>query len=171
MSLTRYVVFASQYDTEEDAKADYDAVRTLYSELKLVDTYDAAVITRKPDGEVDIVRIDEQPTKRGAAAGLVTGLAIGALAALFPAIGLAAGLAAGGAVGTGVGALAGHVTGGMSRDDLEEMGELLDAGTSGLIVVAATDIEARVEKAMTRARKRARADLNADAEKFGLVYK
>jgi uncharacterized membrane protein len=171
MAVTRYVIFASQYDTEEDARADYDAVRRLYDELNIVDTYDAAVITKKPDGSVDIVKVDEQPTRRGAAAGLVTGLALGAVAALFPAIGLAAGLAAGGAVGTGVGAIAGHVKGGMSRSDLKDLGELLDAGSSGLVVVTATDLEKRVEQAMTRARRRARGELSADAEKFGLVYK
>jgi hypothetical protein len=33
----------------------------------------------------------------------------------------------------------------MSRSDLKDPGELLDAGTSGLIVVAATDVEGRAE--------------------------
>ena len=170
MSVTKYVVFASQYDSEMDAKADFEAVRRLYEELKIVDTYDAAVITKKSDGRVDIVKVVEEPTRKGAGAGLVTGLALGAVAALFPAVGLAAGLVAGGALGAGVGAVAGHVTGGMSRSDLKELGELLDAGSSGLVVVAATDVEARVEQAMTRAKKRTRAMLNADAEAFGLVH-
>ena len=171
MSATKYVVFGSQYDSEKDAKADFEGVKRVYSNLDIIDTFDAAVISKKPDGQVDIVRVEEQPTKRGAAAGLLTGLAIGAVAALFHAVGLAAGLAAGGAVGTGVGALAGHVIGGMSRSGIKELGELLDAGTSGLVVVAAADVEARVEQAMTRARKRARGMLNADAEALGLVHK
>jgi uncharacterized membrane protein len=171
MSVNTYVVFASQYDLEESAKADFDAVKRLYTDLDIVDSFDAAVITKKPDGKIDIVRQHEEPTRKGAAAGLVTGLAIGALVALFPAVGLAAGLATGGAVGTGVGALAGHVKGGMSRSDLKDLGELLDAGTSGLVVVATSDVEARVEKAMSRARKRARGTLNADAEAIGLVTK
>ena len=37
-----------------------------------------------------------------------------------------------------------------SRSDLKDLGELLDAGTSGLIVVAATDMEAHVEGAIQR---------------------
>jgi hypothetical protein len=39
---------------------------------------------------------------------------------------------------------------------------LLDNGTSGLVVVAATDVEAMVDAAITRAKKRARARLQAD---------
>jgi uncharacterized membrane protein len=56
----------------------------------------------------------------------------------------------GGASGTALGATAGHVVAGMSRSDLKDLGELLDAGASGLIVVAATDVEERVEAAIQR---------------------
>ncbi|MDV7087024.1 hypothetical protein [Rhodococcus opacus] len=52
----------------------------------------------------------------------------------------------------------------MSRSDLKEVGELLDAGDSGLIVVAATDLEARVEKALERASKVTKKQLEADTE-------
>jgi len=41
----------------------------------------------------------------------------------------------------------------MSRSDLKNLGELLDNGTSGLLVVAATDVEAKVNAAITRAKK------------------
>ena len=49
---------------------------------------------------------------------------------------------------------AGHVAGGMSRSDLKNLGELLDNGTSGLLVVAATDVEAKVNAAITRAKRK-----------------
>ena len=88
---------------------------------------------------------------------MVVGLAVGALAALFPAITLGAGLLAGSVIGASVGAIAGHVVGGMKRSDLKDLGELLDQGTSGLLVVAATDVEARVNAAITRAKKRVKA--------------
>jgi uncharacterized membrane protein len=96
----------------------------------------------------------------------VVGLAVGAVIALFPAagIGLAAGLLGGGAIGAGAGAVAGHVVGGMKRSDLKDLGELLDDGTSGLVVVAASDVEAKVEAAITRAKKRAKAQLQADTD-------
>lgn len=166
MSLDTYVVLADQYNNESDALADYEAVRKLYNDLGIIDTYDAAVLTRTPNGKVDIVKRTEKPTRQGAAAGLVVGLAVGAAIALFPAagLGLAAGLLGGGAIGAGTGAVAGHVAGGMKRSDLKDLGELLDNGTSGLLVVAATDVEARVDAAITKAKKRAKAQLRADTD-------
>jgi uncharacterized membrane protein len=54
---------------------------------------------------------------------------------LFPAVAIGAGLVAGGAGGAGLGALAGHAAAGISRADLKDLGELLDEGQSGLLVV------------------------------------
>ncbi len=164
MAVDTFMVIANQYDTEADALADYEAVRLLYTDLGIIDTYDAAVLTREQNGKVDIVKRVKEPTRQAGAAGLVGGLALGALVALFPAIGLGAGLLAGGAIGAGAGAAAGHVVAGMSRSGLKELGELLDRGSSGLVVVAATDVEARVEAAVTRAKKQAKAQLQADTD-------
>ena len=166
MALDTFVVLANQYDAEADAVADYNAVRKLYTDLGIIDTYDAAVLTRRPNGKVDIVKRVEEPTRQGGVRGLVVGLAAGAAVALFPALGVAlsAALLGGGAIGAGVGAVAGHVAGGMKRSDLKDLGELLDNGTSGLLVVAAADVEARVNAAITHAKKRAKAQLQADTD-------
>ena len=166
MSLDTFVVLANQYNTESDALADYDAVRKLYNDLGVIDTYDAAVLTRGADGKVEIVKRVEEPTRHGAAAGLLIGLAVGAAVVLFPAAGipLAAGMAGGAAIGTTAGAVAGHVARGMKRSDLKELGELLDNGKSGLVVVAASDVASKVEAAITRAKKRAKAQLQADVD-------
>jgi uncharacterized membrane protein len=165
MSLDTYVVLANQYDNEADAISDYDAVRKLYTDLGIIDTYDAAVLTRRPNGKIEIVKRVEEPTRKGGALGLVVGLAVGAAVTLFPALGLGLGaVLGGGAIGAGIGAVTGHVAGGMRRSDLKELGELLDNGTSGLLVVAATDVEARVNSAITRAKKRAKAQLQADTD-------
>lgn len=164
MALDTFVVLANQYDLEADALADFDAVRKLYIDLGIVDTYDAAVLTRRADGKVDIVKRVEEPTRQGGALGLIVGLAVGAVVALFPAagLGLTAGILGGGALGAGAGAVAGHVVGGMKRSDLKDLGELLDKGTSGLVVVAATDVEARADAAIARAKKKAKARLQTD---------
>lgn len=166
MALDTFFVLANEYDNESDALADYDAVRKLYSDLGIIDTYDAAVIARKPKGKVAIIKRTEKPTSKGAVGGLIVGLAVGAALTLFPAagIGLAVGLLEGGVGGAVIGAVAGHVSGGLKRSDLKDLGELLDNGTSGLIVVAATDVEAKVNAAITRARKRAKAQLQADMD-------
>ena len=157
-----FIIFAASYDTLGAAEADYHAVREFYATSGLIDTYDAAVITRDPDGKVRIVAKHEQPTRTGAWRGLGVGLAGGALVALFPAVGLGAGLLLGGVSGAGIGALAGHVTAGLRRADLKDLGELLDEGQSGLVVVAASDLERRVEQIIRLADKVTKKPLNAD---------
>jgi hypothetical protein len=52
----------------------------------------------------------------------------------------------------------------MKQSDRKGLGELLDNGTSGLVVVAATDVEAKVDAVITRAKKRAKAQLQADTD-------
>jgi uncharacterized membrane protein len=164
MALDTFVLIASQYAMEEDALEDYDAVRAVYEDLGIIDTYDAAVVTKRSDGKVEIVKRVEEPTRQGAVAGLAVGLAVGALVALFPAVAIGAGLAIGGAAGAALGATAGHVAAGMSRSDLKELGELLDAGTSGLIVVAATDVEDRVEAAIQHGKDIVKKQVQLDAD-------
>ena len=164
MALDTFVLIASQYAVEEDALEDYDAVRAVYEDLGIIDTYDAAVVTKRSDGKVEIVKRVEEPTRQGAVAGLAVGLAVGALVALFPAVAIGAGLAIGGAAGAALGATAGHVAAGMSRSDLKELGELLDAGTSGLVVVAATDVEDRVEAAIQHGKDIVKKQVQLDAD-------
>ena len=55
----------------------------------------------------------------------------------------------------------------MRRSDLKDLGELLDEGTSGLVVVSAMDVERRVEQEITLATKRARAELRAQTTDLG----
>ena len=164
MASDRLVVIANQYDSEADALADFNDVRDLYDHLELSHTYDAAVLTRKADGKVEIVKHVSGPIRGVASLGLASGLAIGAAFALFPAITLGGALLAGGALGAGAGAIAGHLVSGISRSDLKELGELLDNSTSGLVVVTAASLGERVEATITRAKNQAKAPLQADIE-------
>lgn len=68
------------------------------------------------------------------------------------------------ASGAAPGATAGHVVAGTSRSDLKDLGELLDAGTGGLIVVAATDVEGRVEAAIQRGKDIVKKQVQIDAD-------
>jgi uncharacterized membrane protein len=54
--LDTFTLIASQYPLEEDALDDYDAVRAAYEDLGVIDTYDAAVVTKDPKGKVKIVK-------------------------------------------------------------------------------------------------------------------
>ncbi|GAB3781697.1 hypothetical protein GCM10027601_11380 [Nocardioides ungokensis] len=134
---TLYVI-AAAYDDVDAAVADYEAVKALYREVKASHDFDAAVISKDEDGKVHIVKKHEQPTRHGAAKGLGWGLAAGVAAALFPPV--AIGIATAGAGGAAIGAVVGHATGGMSRGDLKDLGETLDAGQAGLIAVYETNM-------------------------------
>ncbi|MGK2937637.1 MAG: hypothetical protein ACSLFR_07510 [Solirubrobacteraceae bacterium] len=54
----------------------------------------------------------------------------------------------------------------MSRGDLKELGEHLDAGEAGLVVVAVADMGAKVERALERAQKLEKRELKADMEEL-----
>ena len=138
---TMYVL-AAAYDDPDAAVADYDAVKELYREIRSSHDFDAAVIAKDADGKVRIVKKHEQPTRHGAAVGLGWGLAAGVAAVLFPPVGI--GIAAAGAGGAAIGGVAGHASGGMSRGDLKELGETLDAGQAGLIAVYETNLAEQV---------------------------
>ena len=130
MSYDTYQVFAASYRTKDEAMADFTAVEAMYDVLALVDTYDAAVLTRK-DGKVQIVRKREQSEHTDGWAGAGIGLALGACCALFPAVTLATGAIAGAVAGGAVGIVAGHFSSGVSRDSLRNLGQTLDEGEYG----------------------------------------
>ena len=163
MAIDTLMVYVGVYDDIADAEADYELVKDLHTEADLIDAYDAAVIERREGGKTKIVKKHETPTRVGGVLGGGVGLATGLVVALFPfaAIGggLLAGTAAGGAI---LGAVAGHAAAGMSRHDLKELGEHLDAGQAGLVVVAVADMGAKVEEAMKRAAKLEQKQIEAD---------
>ena len=101
-------------------------------------------------------------TARGVLGGGI-GLATGLVVVLFPFAAIGGGLllatTAGGAV---LGAVAGHAAAGMSRSDLKELGEHLDAGQAGLVVVGVSDMGAKIERAMKKAEKVEAKELKAD---------
>ena len=149
-----FVLFGAVYTNSDVAQMDYDAVKSLYYDWQLIDNFDAAIVQKRDDGRVKILKKHEQPTRKGGWRGAGLGLATGAVIALFPAAAIGSGLlAATTGTGAALGAVAGHVAGGMSRSDLKELGEHLDAGQTGLIVVAAADVSSKVEKAIERASK------------------
>ena len=163
MAVDTFIAFVGVYDTVSDADADYQLVKDLHTKAGLIDSYDAAVIERRADGKVKITKKHETPTRVGGVLGAGVGLATGLVVVLFPFAAVGGGLLAattgGGAV---LGAVAGHAAAGMSRHDLKELGEHLDAGQAGLVVVAVSDMGAKIEREMKRARKVEARQLKAD---------
>jgi uncharacterized membrane protein len=167
MPVDTFIVFAGIYDQVDDALADYDAVHDLHTDAGLIDAYDAAVIERKDNGKVKIVKKHETPTRVGGVLGGGVGLASGLVIALFPAAAIGGGLLAATAGGGAVlGAVAGHAAAGMSRKDLKELGEELDAGQAGLVVVGVSDMQSKVENAMKKATKVETRSLESDSKEL-----
>jgi uncharacterized membrane protein len=161
------VAYVGVYSDVAHAEADYELVKDLHTRAGLLDAYDAAVIERRADGKVRITRQHETPTLAGGVLGGGVGLATGLVVVLFPFAAIGGGLlaatTAGGAV---LGAVAAHVVAGMSRGDLKELGEHLDAGQAGLVVVGVADTGAKIEQAMRRAEKVQAKQLKADTDQI-----
>jgi len=164
MAIDTLMAYVGIYDSVADAEADYELVKGLHRDAGVIDAYDAAVIERREGGKTKIVKKHETPTRVGGVLGGGVGLATGLVVALFPFAAVGGGLLAGATAGGAVlGAVTGHAAAGMSRHDLKELGEHLDAGEAGLVVVAFSDMGAKVELAMERAAKLEQRELKADA--------
>lgn len=146
-------LYAAAYDSIDDANADFGGVLDLHA-AGAIGTFDAAVIEKSADGKVHVHKT-EKPTQHGAWTGIGVGAVVGIL---FPPSLLGAA-----AVGGVAGGVAGHLWKGMSRGDLKDLGETLDAGQAGIVVVGESKVEEQIEKAITRANKAIEKQLDADA--------
>jgi len=165
MSEMRYVLAAS-YDTVDDALAEFEAIEVAYKHVGTSLDFDATVIAKDEAGKVQIVRRHDEPKKHATDVGLGWGLAAGAVAALFPAVGIIGALAVGGGAGAALGALAGHAASGMTRDDLKALGEVLDSGDAGLVVVYGPDMVDRVATSVQAATGRVRTTTDVSTEEL-----
>jgi uncharacterized membrane protein len=89
------------------------------------------------------------------------------LAAILPGIGLGVGAA----VGAGVGAVTGHIKGGMNNDDLKELGQMLDKGQAGLIVLYATNMADQIAASIKAQNRYISQAIDADADELAKQLK
>ena len=157
MSDNPMFLYAGEYESVDDAKADLEVLKELHRE-HVVGTYEAAVITKTDDGKVKIVDKIEKPTQHGGWAGMAVGATMGLI---FP-----PSILVGGLLGAGAGALIGHLRSGMSNSDLKEVGEMLEESEAALIVVGEATIEQAVDDATKRAKKQMKKDVRADAKEL-----
>ena len=149
-------VFIASYSSVDYAMMDYSAVQQLYID-GAIDTYDAAVVQKDIDGNVHVSK-HEKPTQKGAWTGIGVGAVVGLLfpPAIIP-------MAAAGGLTGGV---IGHLWHGMSRSDMKDLGETLDAGTAALVVVGKSSLADKIAKATAKAQKTTEKQLNVDAKDF-----
>ena len=149
-------IYVGTYASEVDARTDYDLVKELHAQ-GAVGTYDAAVITKDDAGKVHVNK-DETTTRHGAWGGAGVGALVGIL---FPPSIIGSAI-----VGAAVGGVSGHLWKGMSRADVKEFGDVIDAGEAALVIVGETKIEAYLEKLELKATKRATKELELDKGKI-----
>ena len=149
-------LYIAAYDTEADAREDYEVLKELHAG-GIVGTYDAALVTKDADGKVHVHK-HEKPTQHGA----WTGAGVGALLGiLFPPTIIGTAI-----VGGAAGGLIGHLWHGMSRGDIKDLGEALDEGEAALVIVGRSQLEETLDRELRRANKRIKKQLKADAKDF-----
>jgi uncharacterized membrane protein len=136
-------IYIGTYPGEAEARDDYQVVKDLHS-VGAVGTYDAAVVTKDAQGKVHVNK-DEMATRHGAWGGAAAGAVVGLL---FPPAVIGTAL-----VGAAVGGVSGHLWRGMSRADVKEFGDIIDAGQAALVVVGESQLQQALAKAALRAEK------------------
>ena len=145
-------IYIATYSNEAAAKSDYAVVKDLHAE-GLVGSYDAAVVTKDADGKVHANK-DETATRHGAWGGIAAGAVLGVI---FPPSVLATA-----ALGGVVGGVSGHLAKGMSRSDVKHLGDFIEPGQAGLVVVGESKVKEAIQKAVKKAEKEVAEELGVD---------
>jgi uncharacterized membrane protein len=145
-------IYVATYPNETAAQADYEIVKGLH-ERGLVGSYDSAVVTKDLNGKVHENK-DETATRHGAWGGIAAGAAVGLL---FPPAVLGAA-----AVGGVIGGVSGHLAKGMSRSNVKQLGDFINPGHAGLVVIGEGKVQDAIQNAVTDAEKETAEELGVD---------
>jgi uncharacterized membrane protein len=143
-------VYIGTYPDKAQARDDYQVVKDLHS-AGAVGSYDAALVTKDDRGNMHVNK-DEMATRHGAWGGAAAGAVIGIL---FPPSVIGTAL-----VGAAVGGISGHLWRGMSRSDVKEFGDIIDAGQAALVVVGESKLQQALDKAALKAEKHVAKELD-----------
>jgi len=152
-----YVAYIGAYSNADDAKADFDAIKALHANM-WIGPYDGALFTKEVGGKVKILDRDSAVTGGAAVVGALTGAFIGLI---FPPSILGAAAITGAA-----GGVLGHLFGGFKRKDIAEIGDMLDEGTAGIVMIGVATPEMGADLYMKRAAKVAKKQVDADAKEL-----
>ncbi len=148
-------VFGAAYEDVGDAMKDFADMQSMHVEGQIGD-YDAAIVTKEPSGQLIVSNGDSSGHFKGATAGAVVGAVLGAV---FPPSMIA--LAA---LGAGAGAIAGGSKKFIGRGDMKSLGDLLQPGRSGIILVSERISDEAAANLMPRALRKKSTEVEGDAE-------
>jgi uncharacterized membrane protein len=148
-------VFVAVYDDEVGAKQslkDYEAMNREGS----IDLIDAVVIVHTAEGKVKTEETADPSGKKWAKRGAIAG---GLVGLIFP-----PSIIASAAVGGGAGGIWGKIRDkGFKDDDLKEIGESLEPGSSAIIAIAEDQVLDRLERGIEGYERIARHAVSAEA--------
>jgi uncharacterized membrane protein len=144
---TPLVLAVATYDSRDAAVKDFDTVWGAKHEGEL-DHIAVAVLTKDAAGQLQVERHDST-AKHLAWGGALLGAA---LAVVAPPVGIGM-LAAGGTV-AGAGGIVGHFHNNIPKATVAEMGDLLQDGQSGLVVVAVNKEGTDITPMLANAKKK-----------------
>jgi len=158
MTEPKWKLIVAGYSHVDDAS---NALGTLTTALdaKQIAYDDVAVVSRTEDGKLHIKDLGEMGTGKAAAVGGAIGAAIGILAG-------PAGVVVGGATGAWIGGIAAATTDtGIPDFDLEQVGSMMKAGCSALVVFTRDDVAEPVEKLLVTTGSRLLTDSDVEGAK------
>jgi uncharacterized membrane protein len=156
MTADGLVLYLGIYESPARAEQDFAEIAALHRSGR-VGTYDAAVVEKDGSGGVTL-RKHGEPTQHAAWTGIGVGAVLGLL---FP-----PSIIGGAIVGGLAGGLGGHLWRGLSRADVKELGETLDAGDAALLVVGSPALREQTERLLSGAQRRVVKQLDVAHHEF-----
>jgi uncharacterized membrane protein len=156
MSGESVFVYLGSYTDKDAAGEDLAAIREQHAR-GFIGSYDAAVVSKDGYGDVHVHK-HEKPTEHGAWGGVAAGAVVGLL---FPPSIIGSAL-----LGGVAGGVIGHLWRGISRHDVHELGDFLDAGQAALVVVGHDEYAERIPLSMERATARTHKAIRVDKREF-----
>ena len=155
MSANPIQVFVASYDNEYGAKQSLQDFQQMHRDGS-IELIDAAVIVRQADGKVKFEETADPSGKKWAKRGAIAG---GIVGLIFP-----PSLIAGAVVGGGAGGIWGKIRDkGFKDEDLKEVGESMEPGSSAIIAIAEDHVLDRLEQGIAGYERIARHAVSAEA--------
>jgi uncharacterized membrane protein len=148
-------VFGAAYDDAFEAVKDFEEIQTMHADRE-IGAYDGAIVTKEQSGALMVTNSDSSGWGTGAAKGAAAGAVLGAI---FPPSIL---------VMAAVGAVAGAAVGGakapLGRADMKDLGDVLEPGETGILVVTDKASDWAATNMMKRAKRKKSGEVEGDAQ-------